>query len=309
MTTLLLNHEAFLHHDPGPHHPECSDRARVIDSILKKDEFQSLVRRQAPRATVDQIALAHDPKYVATILASIPIEGYRYLDSDTVISPGSGDAAICAVGAVTAAVDAVVGEDLVDNAFCAVRPPGHHAEYGRSMGFCIFNNVAVGAQYARVQRGLTRAAVIDFDVHHGNGTQHLFEDDQELFYASTHQAPFYPGTGGRDEVGVGNIFNIPLLAGAGSIEFRKAFEIVVLPALQKFDPDIIFISAGFDAHADDPLAQLRLEVEDYAWVTRQILAVAKVCCQGRVISTLEGGYDLEALRKSVGAHVSELMLA
>jgi len=307
MTTLLFTHDVCVEHHTGDHHPESPDRLRVVQAALDGDQFDDLDRREAPLASRDQIARVHEPAYVDSVLAAIPASGHRHLDPDTVISPASGDAALRGAGAVVAAVDAVVGEQSTNNAFCAVRPPGHHAERDRSMGFCLFNNVAVGALHARTAHGLQRAAVVDFDVHHGNGTQHMFEADKDLFYASSHQAPFYPGTGAASEIGVGNVVNAPLAAGAGSKEFRDAFERIILPSLRDFDPDILLISAGFDAHADDPLAQMRLTEDDYRWVTHEILAAAADCCEGRVVSVLEGGYDLEALAHSVDVHVRELM--
>ncbi len=220
----------------------------------------------------------------------------------------SGEAALRAAGAVCAAVDAVVG-GAARNAFCAVRPPGHHAERARAMGFCLFNNVAIGAAHARAVHGLDRVAVVDFDVHHGNGTQAIFAADADLFFASTHQYPFYPGTGGRDETGVGNIVNVPLAAGSGSDEFRQAMTGEILPALRGFAPDMVCVSAGFDAHVDDPLAQLRFTEDDYDWATREIAKAADECCDGRLVSTLEGGYDLAALGRSCATHVRALMAA
>ena len=307
MTTLLFTHDVCVEHHTGDYHPESPDRLRAVQAALDGHQFDDLDRREAPLASRDHIALVHDPAYVDSVLAAIPADGHRHLDPDTVISPASGDAALRGAGALVAAVDAIVGEQSAGNAFCAVRPPGHHAERARSMGFCLFNNVAIGALHARTAYGLQRAAVVDFDVHHGNGTQHMFEADKDLFYASSHQAPFYPGTGAASEVGVGNIVNAPLAAGAGSKEFRDAFERIILPGLRDFDPDILLISAGFDAHADDPLAQLRLTEADYQWVTHELLAAAEDCCEGRVVSVLEGGYDLGALARSVDVHVRGLM--
>ena len=240
------------------------------------------------------------------MLSLVPKEGHYSLDPDTVLSPSSGEAALRAAGALCAAVDAVVAGEG-QNAFCAVRPPGHHAEAARAMGFCLFNNVAVGALHAREQHGLARAAVIDFDVHHGNGTQALFAHDAGLFYGSTHQFPYYPGTGSADERGVGNVVNAPLAANAGSAEFRQAMFDRILPALRDFAPDFTFISAGFDAHAADPLAHLNLVEEDFAWATREIMDIAEASSKGRVVSTLEGGYDLGALGSSAAAHVRALM--
>src|SRR5262249_11734725 len=246
--------------------------------------------------------------YVERVMQAIPSSGYVGFDPDTIVSPGSGEAALRAAGAVIAAVDAVVAGE-VRNAFCAVRPPGHHAEAARAKGFCLFNNVAVGAEQARQAHGLARVAVVDFDVHHGNGTQHMFERDADLFYASTHHWPFYPGTGGADESGVGNIVKVPLAPMSGWREFRAAMTEIVLPALVRFRPDLLLISAGFDAHADDPLASLRLVEGDYEWATRSLMAVADECCRGRVISPLQGGYALTALAASAAAHVRALMSA
>ena len=309
MATLLYTHEACVDHHTGDRHPESPDRLRSVWAALAGADFDRLVRREAPEASRAQLSLAHRPDYVDAVLAAVPETGRRHLDPDTVVSPASGAAALRGAGAVVAAVDAIMTERDVGNAFCAVRPPGHHAERARSMGFCLFNNVAVGALHARARHGLRRPAVIDFDVHHGNGTQNMFENDEDLFYASSHQAPFYPGTGAKSETGAGNIVNAPLAAGAGSVEFRAAYEDDILPALRAFDPDILFVSAGFDGHADDPLAQLRLTEDDYRWITRELLAVAKERCGGRVVSALEGGYDLGALARSTEAHVLELMNA
>jgi acetoin utilization deacetylase AcuC-like enzyme len=308
MTTLLVTHRACFEHDPGRMHPESPARLKAILTALDAPEFATLKRRAAPLAEVEQIARVHARLYVDRVLQAIPSSGYVGFDPDTIASPGSGEAALRAAGAVTAAVDAVViGE--ARNAFCAVRPPGHHAEAARAMGFCLFNNVAVGAEQARKVHGLARVAVVDFDVHHGNGTQHMFERDADLFYASTHQWPFYPGTGAADETGIGNIVNVPLAPMSGSREFRAAMTEIVLPALERFRPDLLLISAGFDAHADDPLASLRLHEADYEWATRALMAVADACCGGRVVSTLEGGYDLPALAASAAAHVRALMTA
>ena len=309
MATLLYTHEACVDHHTGDRHPESPDRLHSVWAALAGADFDRLVRREAPEASRAQLSLAHRPEYVDEVLAAIPETGRRRLDPDTVVSPASGAAALRGAGAVVAAVDAIMTERDVGNAFCAVRPPGHHAERARSMGFCLFNNIAVGALHARARHGLRRPAVIDFDVHHGNGTQHMFENDEDLFYASSHQAPFYPGTGAKSETGAGNIVNAPLAAGSGSGEFRAAYEDDILPALRAFDPDILFVSAGFDGHADDPLAQLRLTEDDYRWITRELLAIAKERCNGRVVSALEGGYDLGALARSTEAHVLELMNA
>jgi acetoin utilization deacetylase AcuC-like enzyme len=308
MTTLLYTHEACLEHDPGSYHPESPDRLRAVLAALGREEFAGLERREAPRAELDEVARVHPRAFIEEVLAAVPQRGHAALDADTVLSPRSGEAALRAVGAVCAAVDAVVdGEG--DNAFCAVRPPGHHAEADRAMGFCLFNSVAIGAQRARQKHGLERAAVIDFDVHHGNGTQAIFENNPHVFYASTHQSPLYPGTGARSDTGVGNIVNVPLRPMSGSAEFRRAFNELILPALEDFRPDFILISAGFDAHRADPLAQLMLVEADYAWVTERLMACAARHCQGRIVSSLEGGYDLDALAASAAAHVRALMAA
>ncbi len=306
MTTLIFTHQACLSHDPGANHPESPARLQAVLDALKSPAFAQCKWHEAPRAVPAQLALVHPGDYAERILAAVPASNGYALDPDTVLSPGSGEAALRAAGALVAAVDAVMAGDG-DNAFCAVRPPGHHAEPNRPMGFCVFNNAAIGALHARRNHGLERVAVVDFDVHHGNGTQAMFARDPSLFYASTHQFPYYPGTGAADETGVGNLVNVPLAPFSGSAEFRAAMTGTILPALSAFDPGFIIISAGFDAHQNDPLAQLGLTEADYGWVTAELLQVANQTCAGRVVSTLEGGYDLGALAASVGAHVSALM--
>ncbi len=308
MTTRLYTHPACLDHDMGRGHPERPARLEAILDALKDPRFSALEWREAPRATIEQIGRAHPRAYVEAILAAVPRSGHVALDGDTILSAGSGEAALRAAGAVCAAVDAVAGGEA-SNAFCAVRPPGHHAEPATAMGFCLFNNVAVAAHHARHEHRLRRVAVVDFDVHHGNGTQAMFEADPAFFYASTHQMPLYPGTGAAAETGCGNICNAPLPPNAGSAEFRRAMGHRVLPALYDFHPDLLIVSAGFDAHRADPLANLRLEEADYAWVTDELLAVAAERCAGRVVSALEGGYDLQALAASAAAHVLRLMAA
>jgi acetoin utilization deacetylase AcuC-like enzyme len=251
----------------------------------------------------------HEQDYVAAFFATVPMQGHEALDADTVISPGSGEAALRAAGAVIRGVDMVMAGD-VKNAFCAVRPPGHHAEPTHAMGFCIFNNVAIGAAHAKKAHGLKRVAVVDFDVHHGNGTQDMFSRHPDMFYASCHQSPLYPGTGHPNETGIAhNIVNVEMAPGSGGAQFRPAMEATILPALEKFAPELVFISAGFDAHKDDPLAGLRYSSEDFGWATAQICAVAAKVCGGRVVTTLEGGYDLEALAESAAAHVRALIAA
>jgi len=308
MTTLLFTHDACLNHDPGRHHPESPARLRAILAALAATRFEALGRREAPRAATIDIARVHPANFVDRLLAVVPQSGYAAIDADTVLSPGSGEAALRAAGAVVAAVDAVVAGEA-NNAFCAVRPPGHHAEPTHAMGFCLFNNIAIGAQHARAIHGLRRVAVVDFDVHHGNGTQAAFESDPQLFYASTHQMPLYPGTGAASDRGVGNILNVPLAPMSGSREFRLAFTAQILPALEEFRPELVLVSAGFDAHRSDPLAQIMLVEADYAWVTDQLVAIAARHAGGRLVSTLEGGYDLGALAASAAAHVVSLMSA
>ena len=308
MTTALFTHSACLGHDTGPGHPERIERLEAIAEALAAPRFDELDRREAPRAGHADLLRVHPAAHVDHVLASVPAEGYGALDADTMVSPGSGEAALRAAGAVVAAIDAVMGGE-VGNAFCAVRPPGHHAEADRAMGFCLFNNVAVGAHHARAKHGIRRVAVVDFDVHHGNGTQHIFERDAALFYASTHQMPLYPGTGAEDEQGVGNICNAPLPPRAGSDLFRKAMERRVLPALEAFAPELLIVSAGFDAHEADPLAELMLTEADYAWATDALVDVAKKHCLGRLVSALEGGYNLDALARSAAIHVERLMAA
>ena len=308
MTTILVTHEACLAHDPGRNHPESPARLRAVLDGLSGSAFAALARRSAPLAELEDIARAHSRRFIDALLAAIPAQGHGAIDADTIVSPGSGEAALRAAGAVCAAVDAVVAGEAL-NAFCAVRPPGHHAEGARAMGFCLFNNIAVGAARARAVHGLERVAAIDFDVHHGNGTQEIFETEPRLFYGSTHQFPLYPGTGAREERGVGNIVNAPLRPNAGSVEFRAAMNDIILPALDAFEPDLVMISAGFDAHRRDPLAQLNLVEADYAWVTERLVDLAARHCGGRIVSALEGGYDLEALAASAAAHVAALMAA
>ena len=306
MTTLLYTHPACQEHDTGYGHPECAARLTAILGALKTAPFAALEWRDAPLATVEQLARIHTSSHVERTLARIPKHGYHAIDGDTIVSPRSGEAALRAAGAVCAAVDAILRAEA-DNAFCAVRPPGHHAEPNQSMGFCLFDNAAVGAAHARAVHGLERVAVIDFDVHHGNGTQAAFEHDPGYLYISTHQAYIYPGTGRRDERGVGNIVNVPLLANSGSADLRHAWRQDFDPALRRFKPQFVLISAGFDAHRMDPLAELDFSEDDYGWMTRQILETAGEFARGRVVSVLEGGYNLPALAASVAAHVTALM--
>ncbi len=309
MNTAFFTHAACADHDPGPGHPECPDRLKAILRRFEDEAFSLLDRREAPEASVEQIVRVHPEVYVEGVLEAVPDHGYAGLDADTVVSPGSREAALRAAGGVCAAVDAVLSGEA-RNAFCAVRPPGHHAETARAMGFCLFNNVAVGAAHARAVHGIRRIAVFDFDVHHGNGTQDIFWNEPDLFYVSTHQSPLYPGTGMADETGTAeNILNVPLHAHAGSPEYRHAVTAAVLPALSAFEPELLMISAGFDAHRSDPLAALQLNESDFAWTTVKLAQLASDLCRGRIVSTLEGGYDLNALAESCAAHVKELMVA
>ncbi|MGN6517723.1 MAG: histone deacetylase family protein [Rhizomicrobium sp.] len=313
MKTGLFSHSACLDHVPPAGHPENPDRLRSVLRYLEGTDFAPLLRREASRATREALLATHDAGHVNAVLETLNAQaqtsGFALIDSDTIMSPGSAEAALRAAGAVIDAVDCVARGEM-KNAFCAVRPPGHHAPRDRAMGFCLFNNVAVGAFHARKIGLLERIAVIDFDVHHGNGTEEIFWNDPNLFYASTHQMPLYPGTGSLRERGVAqNILNVPLAPYAGSDAFRAAMSNVVLPALESFAPDFIFISAGFDAHRADPLAQLELDENDFAWATARVCDAAKKACGGRVVSTLEGGYDLDALGRSAAAHVRALMEA
>ena len=309
MSTIVFFHPACVEHDPGEYHPERPDRLRVVVRALKEQGFETLTWREAPEAKREDIERVHGRAYIDQVLESVPKRGHIHLDPDTVLSPASGEAALRAAGAACAAVDAVVKGEA-KNAFCAVRPPGHHAEADQAMGFCLFNNVAIAALHARAAHGLDKIAVVDFDVHHGNGTQHSFERDPNLFYGSSHQWPAYPGTGLNSETGIArNIANAPLPPNAGSEEFRDGYTATILPALRRFHPELLIISAGFDAHERDPLAQVNLRTDDYAWVTRELLAVARDCAQDRVVSCLEGGYDLQALAESAAVHVRELMRA
>jgi acetoin utilization deacetylase AcuC-like enzyme len=307
MSTLLLSHPACLDHLTPAGHPERPDRLLAIEQALEDERFQMLAREQAPIAPLDVIALCHPMDYVEAIRDATPSEGRVQLDADTSMSSGSFEAALRAVGGAMRAVDEVMNQKAA-NAFIAVRPPGHHAETARPMGFCLFNNAAIAARYAQDRYAVERAAVVDFDVHHGNGSQDIFWADKTVMYCSTHEMPLYPGTGAVGERGEHNtIVNAPLRAGDGGDAFREAFETVILPRLRAFKPDILVISAGFDAHTRDPLANLNLVEADFTWVTKKLMEVANSSAQGRIVSVLEGGYDLEGLSRSVAAHVTALM--
>ncbi len=308
MPVALITHPACLLHDNGPYHPECPDRLRAVLTALETPEFTPLLREQAPEATEEQLQRVHPANYVAAILAIRPAPDETVqLDADTSMSAGSAEAALRAAGGAVAGVDAVM-QGWARAAFAAVRPPGHHAEPSRPMGFCLFNNAAVAAMHARVAHNVQRVAVVDFDVHHGNGTQAMFEQDADLFYASSHQSPCYPGTGDAWERGTANnIVNAPLRPGDGSAAFRANWGDVILPELDRFAPGLLIVSAGFDAHKADPLAQIRLETADYAWITDELMLIAERHCGGKLVSVLEGGYDLDALAASAAVHVRGLM--
>jgi len=308
MGTLIYTHKACLGHIPGPGHPEAPARLEAVLQALRVPEFADLAWRDAPMGTTDQVRLIHTEDYIEEVDSLRPDSGYQALDGgDTVISPGSWDAVMRCVGAACAGVDAVVAGEAA-NVFCATRPCGHHAEANQAMGFCVFNQAAIAAVHAQVAHGLKRVAVVDFDVHHGNGTQHSFYKNPDLFYGSCHQAPFYPGTGARHESGVAsNIVNVPLARGCDSDTFRSRMSEELLPALRKFKADLLIISAGFDAHHLDPLGGLNFTDDDYHWITRELMAAADESAGGRVVSVLEGGYSLQGLASGTQAHVRALM--
>ncbi len=310
MSTLIYTHDACYEHQPGEHHPESPARLRAVRRALETPDFASLVWREAPLGTAEQVKLVHAADYVDWVHEVAPTRGLRALDGgDTVMSPGSLQAVMRCVGAACAGVDDVMS-GAATNVFCATRPCGHHAETSRAMGFCVFNQAAIAALHARHRHGLERVAVIDFDVHHGNGTQQAFWGDAGLFYGSSHQSPFYPGTGARQEAGVArNIVNVLLARGSGSKLFREHMRAELLPALRSFAPELLIISAGFDAHELDPLGGLELTDDDFVWITQELLDATAASAQGRVVSILEGGYSLEGLASGTAAHVRTLMAA
>ncbi|MFO1207773.1 MAG: histone deacetylase family protein [Amaricoccus sp.] len=307
MATALLTHDDCLKHVNPPGHPERVERLQAIDAALQSEEFAYLLRVDAPLATDAAIERAHPAAHIAALAARVPNQGFAAIDGDTFLSPGTLAAARRGAGAVVEAVDMVLSGE-VKNAFCAVRPPGHHAETQTAMGFCYFGNAVIGARHALDHHGLERVAIVDFDVHHGNGTQDLVWNDPRILFASTHQMPLYPGTGAAEESGAhGQIVNVPLPPGASGAVFRAGILGRVLPALEAHRPELVIVSAGFDAHARDPLANLGLLESDYVWVTDRLCDLADRLCAGRLVSTLEGGYDLSALASSVAAHVRTLM--
>ncbi len=307
MSTLYIGHPACLDHQTPFGHPERPDRISAIERALEKERFTSLVREQAPMAEMESLALAHPEDYIRRLRDISPREGLVRIDEDTVMSPGTFEAALRGAGGAVQAVDEVM-TGKVTNAFVAMRPPGHHAERVRAMGFCFFNNAAVAARHAQKRHGAERVAIFDWDVHHGNGTQDIFWSDGTVLYCSTHEAPLYPGTGSLSETGDhGTIVNAPLRAGDGTEAFREAVETAILPRIDAFAPDLIIISAGFDAHWRDPLASLNLTESDFAWATQKLMNLADRHCGQRIVSVLEGGYDLEGLSKSVAFHLDALM--
>ena len=306
MKTGLITSDTYQNHNTGDGHPEKIDRVTVVIDNFKKLDNKDLVWKKPSRFDRSLLEITHNSDYINFVEKSFPEKGLSFLDGDTIVSPGSKDATSDAVGSIITAIDGVQNKDF-KNAFCAVRPPGHHAEKNKAMGFCIYNNVAVGANYLINKYKLNKIAIIDFDVHHGNGTQDIFYDNEKVLYISTHQYPYYPGSGTNDEKGKhNNILNIPLPAGTTSEEYLNAYEFV-LKKIKEFKPEFILLSAGFDAHKDDPLAQLQLESKDFYNITKRTLELSKQYCDGKVVSILEGGYDLQALQESTEMHVKALL--
>ncbi|MDC6476466.1 histone deacetylase family protein [Candidatus Pelagibacter sp.] len=306
MKTGLITSDTYQNHNTGDGHPEKIDRVTVVIDNFKKLDNKDLVWKKPSKFDRSLLEITHNSDYINFVEKSFPEKGVSFLDGDTIVSPGSKDATSDAVGSIITAIDGVQNKNF-NNAFCAVRPPGHHAEKNKAMGFCIYNNVAVGANYLIDKYKLKKVAIIDFDVHHGNGTQDIFYDNEKVLYISTHQYPYYPGSGTNDEKGKhNNILNIPLPAGTTSVEYLNAYEFV-LKKIKEFKPEFILLSAGFDAHKDDPLAQLQLESKDFYSITKRTLELSKQYCDGKVVSILEGGYDLLALQESTEMHVKALL--
>jgi acetoin utilization deacetylase AcuC-like enzyme len=307
LRTLIVSHPSSLEHDMGPGHPERPDRLRAIEAALATEKFKRLERLVASFPSRDALCRTHPESYLCALEQASPKEGLAALDADTAMNSKTLKAAHFAAGGAVAAVDAVMS-GAADTAFVAMRPPGHHAGVATPMGFCFLNNIAIAARHAQAMQGADRVAIVDFDVHHGNGTQEIFWADKSVLFCSSHQAPFYPGTGGRNETGEFNtIVNAPLFSGASGDAFQEAFEDTILPRVDAFAPDIILISAGFDGHKRDPLGGLQLREQDFSEVTKRLLDIADRRCHGRIVSLLEGGYDLDALAASVAAHVEALM--
>ncbi len=306
MKTGLITSDTYQNHNTGDGHPEKIDRVTVVIDNFKKLNNKNLVWKKPTNFDRSLLEMTHNTDYIHFVEKSFPKQGLSFLDGDTIVSPGSKEATLDAVGSIIAAIDGVQNKEF-QNAFCAVRPPGHHAEKNKAMGFCIYNNVAVGAYYLLEKYKLNKVAIIDFDVHHGNGTQDIFYNNEKVLYISTHQFPYYPGSGTEQERGkYNNIFNIPLPAGTNSEEYLNAYEFV-LKKIKKFKPEFILFSAGFDAHKDDPLAQLQLKSDDFYQLTKRTLELSKICCNGKIVSILEGGYDLKALQESTEMHVNALL--
>ena len=306
MKTALITSDTYQNHNTGDGHPEKIDRVTAVINNFKKLDNKSLIWKKPSKFKRSLLEITHNSNYINFVEKSFPKKGLSYLDGDTIVSPGSKEATSDAIGSIIAAIDGVQNSEF-KNAFCAVRPPGHHAEKNKAMGFCIYNNVAVGANYLINEYKLNKVAIIDFDVHHGNGTQDIFYDNKKVLYISTHQFPYYPGSGSEQEKGkYNNIFNIPLPAGTTSEEYLNAYEFV-LKKIQEFKPEFILLSAGFDSHKDDPLAQFQLESKDFYKITKRTLELSKLHCNGKVVSILEGGYDLSALKESTTMHVNALL--